>query len=418
MKRKLIAMLLTVCMVFSLAVTASAASVNDSNVFLKQATTKTCTLASATMMLRHHAILDKDAGWSAITESAVRKVAWTSDGLLLRFTYRGMLVKAKGLASAGYKTAAQKKAYFISILKSYPEGFVAWNGNQPHAVLITDYNAATDTFYCADPSSGAAKGRIKLSTSTLNGSSQDQKIANCTQIWYIAAGSKSSGAGTDTSTSTTTTPTTPVSALKINLTTKPTSITQGNSFGLYGTVTSGSKITKVQGYVINASGKTVLTSTDTPNSTSMDINKANLNKKLTFNTLAAGKYTLKVVATDASKKSVTVTQNFTVVKSNLKINLTSYPTSIKKGSSYGLRGTVSSNVKVTKVQGYVINASGKTVLTSTDTPNSTSLNIQKANLNNKLTFNKLAVGTYTMKVVATDASGNSVTWSKTFKVTK
>ena len=206
--------------------------------------------------------------------------------------------------------------------------------------------------------------------------------------------------------------------LSINLTTKPTSITQGNSFGLYGTVTSGSKITKVQGYVINASGKTVLTSTDTPNSTSMDINKANLNKKLTFNTLAAGKYTLKIVATDASGKSATVTQSFTVVKSNLKINLTSYPTSIKKGSSYGLRGTVSSNVKVTKVQGYVINSSGKTVLTSTDTPNSTSLNIQKANLNNKLTFNKLAVGTYTMKVVATDASGNSVTWSKTFKVTK
>lgn len=223
---------------------------------------------------------------------------------------------------------------------------------------------------------------------------------------------------TTTSTNSSTTPTTPVPALKINLTTKPTSITQGNSFGLYGTVTSGSKITKVQGSVINASGKTVLTSTDTPNSTSMDINKANLNKKLTFNTLAAGKYTLKIVATDASGKSATVTQSFTVVKSNLKINLTSYPTSIKKGSSYGLRGTVSSNAKITKVQGYVINASGKTILSSTDTPSSTSLNIRYANLNNKLTFNTLAVGTYTMKVVATDASGNSVTWSKTFKVTK
>lgn len=225
MKRKLIAMLLTVCMVFSLAVTASAASVNDSNVFLKQATTKTCTLASATMMLRRHAIQDKDAGWSAITESAVRKVAWTSDGLLNRFTYRGMLVKSKGLASAGYKTTAQKKAYFYSILKSYPEGFVAYNGNQPHAVLITDYDAATDTFYCADPSSGAAKGRIKLSASTLKGSSQNQKIANCTKIWYIAAGSKSSGAGTDTS-----------STLKINLSVSSITKSQGKmNLGLCGT---------------------------------------------------------------------------------------------------------------------------------------------------------------------------------------
>lgn len=105
--------------------------------------------------------------------------------------------------------------------------------------------------------------------------------------------------------------------------------------------------------------------------------------------------------------------------STLNINLTSYPTSIKKGSYYGLRGTISSNYKLTKVQGSVLDSKGKNALPVTvDTPTGTSLNIQNSNLNNKLTFNKLAVGTYTMKVVATDASGKSVTWSKTFKVTK
>ena len=122
---------------------------------------------------------------------------------------------------------------------------------------------------------------------------------------------------------------------------------------------------------------------------------------------------------DPSPSNIAYTYRTTPPTSNsLKINLTTKPTSITQGNSFGLYGTVTSGSKITKVQGYVINASGKTVLTSTDTPNSTSLNIQKANLNNNLTFNKLAVGTYTMKVVATDASGNSVTWSKTFKVTK
>lgn len=433
MKRRVLSVFLALCMMVSvmsaMTVTASAASITDSNVFLKQSTNKTCTLTSITMMLRRHAILDKDAGWASITESAVKKVGWASNGAVHNFSYRGMSVKFKWLESSGYKTVDQKKAYFKNIIREYPEGFVIWNnGKDPgghfHAVLITGYNSDTDTFYCADPATG--KGNIPLTSSTMAGKTQNDIISYIGAIWWIAKGTQSTGAGTDTSTSTTnsssntsnnSSSSNKASTLNINLTTKPTTITQGNSFGLYGTVSSNYKITKVQGSVVNASGKTVLSTTDTPNSTSMNINTANLNKKLTFNTLPAGKYTLKIVATD-SKKSVDLTQSFTVVKTTLKINLTSYPTSIKKGSAYGLRGTVSSNAKITKVQGYVINSSGKTVLSSTDTPNKTSMDIRTANLNNKLAFNKLAVGTYTMKVVATDTSGNSVTWSKTFKVTK
>lgn len=457
MKRKLIAMLLTVCMVFSLAVTASAASVNDSNVFLKQATNKTCTLASATMMLRRHAIQDKDAGWSAITESAVRKVAWTSDGLLLRFTYRGMLVKAKGLASAGYKTAAQKKAYFISILKSYPEGFVAYNGNQPHAVLITDYDAATDTFYCADPSSGAAKGRIKLSASTLKGSSQDQKIANCTQIWYIASGCKSSGAGTDTSSSTSTDSSQVLqngtyyiaSALNTNYVLDLTSGSSsnganiqlyknsfidnqsftvkylGNGYYEISSVKSGKVLdvasagkkngTNVQQYTRNNSDAQKWTLKDAGNGYYYVVSKCNG----LYLDVTGGKVANKTNIQMYTGNSSNAQKWKFIPVSTLKIDLTRYPSSIKKGSYYGLRGTVSSNYKLVKVEGHILNSSGKDAIpASVDKPTGTSLNIQTANLNNKLTFNKLAVGTYTMKVVATDASGNSVTWSKTFKVTK
>lgn len=210
-------------------------------------------------------------------------------------------------------------------------------------------------------------------------------------------------------------PTKPV----INLTKYPTSINQGSSYGLYGDITAtGANITKVTGTVKNSNGKTVLSTTDTPKSTYMNINSANLNKKLTFNTLPAGTYTLNVAATN-SVGTTTWSKTFTVNKkySTLKINLTDYPKSIKKGSYYGLYGTVSSNYKITKVNGAIINSKGKAVMTTTDKPNSTSMNINKANLNWDMEFNKLPKGNYTLKVAAVDASGKTVNWSKTFKVT-
>lgn len=213
------------------------------------------------------------------------------------------------------------------------------------------------------------------------------------------------------------------STLKIDLTSYPTSIKQGDGYGLRGSVTSNYNITEVRGYVVNSSGTTVLSSADYPNSTSMDIRYAHLNNDLIFNNLSAGSYTMKVVATDASGKQVQTTKDFKVVAveekqpdSNLSINLTSYPSSINQGSAYGLRGSVTSNYNITKVLGYIINSSGNTVMTSEDYPNSTSMDIRYAHLNNDLIFNNLSSGSYTMKVVATDTSGKTKEWSTSFTV--
>lgn len=213
------------------------------------------------------------------------------------------------------------------------------------------------------------------------------------------------------------------SALKIDLTSYPTSIKQGEGYGLRGSVTSNYNITEVRGYVVNSSGNTVLSSADYPNSTSMDIRYAHLNNDLIFNNLSAGSYTMKVIVTDASGKQVQTTKDFKVVAeeekqpdSNLSINLTSYPSSINQGSAYGLRGSVTSNYNITKVLGYIINSSGNTVMTSEDYPNSTSMDIRYAHLNNDLIFNNLSAGSYTMKVVAYDTSGKTKEWSTSFTV--
>ena len=212
------------------------------------------------------------------------------------------------------------------------------------------------------------------------------------------------------------------STLSINLDKYPVTLNVGSGFGLRGSVTSNYNIALVKGYVINSSGQTVLSSKDTPNSTSMDIRYANLNDDLVFNNLCAGNYTMKVVATDNSGRTVEVSKNFSVVSnsnsnnSSLSINLQKYPVTLKVGSSYGLRGTITSNYNISVVRGYVINSNGQTVLSSKDTPNSTYMDIKPAHLNADLIFNNLSAGNYTMKVVAVDASGRTVEATKNFTV--
>lgn len=206
------------------------------------------------------------------------------------------------------------------------------------------------------------------------------------------------------------------SSLKINITRAPSSHKKGTSFGLRGEVTSNYKIRSVTGSVVNSSGKTVLSSSDAPNSKSMNVRNSNLNNRITFNTLPSGNYTFKVTATDSKGKTVNWSRSFKVIGSKLAINLTSAPSSIRYRSSFGLRGDVSSDYRVTSVKGSVLNSSGKTVLSSSDWPNSKSMDIRRSNLNNKLAFNRLSQGSYTLRVVATDASGNTVTWSREFRV--
>ena len=212
------------------------------------------------------------------------------------------------------------------------------------------------------------------------------------------------------------------STLSIRMDSWPSSVKQGSGYGLRGTIRSNYSIVKVEGFVTNASGQNVLTSVDRPNSKSMDVKSANLNSKLTFNLLSAGNYKLTIIAYDNSGNTATATKNFSVytekkkVKSTLSVNLERYPVTLSQGSSFGLRGTVTSNYSVSEVRGSVINSAGNTVLSSKDRPNTTSMDIRYADLNNSLVFNKLGAGRYTMKVVAIDSSGRQVTATKQFTV--
>ncbi len=159
--------------------------INKSSVFVKQKTNYTCTLASSTMLLRRTVMAQGKSSWSSITESKVRRMLWArGGGLYNRFTYAGVKVQHSTVNS-------NQKSKYISLLKKHPEGVVAYNygrGGQYHAILLTDYDATTDTFYCADPAPGTAKGRIPLNKSSIVGSNQNQKIKNLRRCWYVVSG--------------------------------------------------------------------------------------------------------------------------------------------------------------------------------------------------------------------------------------
>ena len=197
MKKRLMSLLLVLVMIFTLmpsfAIEAAAMSIDDDSVFVKQSEGGKCTLASAVMMLRRRAIIDGNANWADITESTIRSTAWLEGtGLRWDFTYSGMrVIRADKFSSdKGYSfpsmSTSSKKAFLINLLGSHPEGIEIYDTGIPHAVLLTDYDSATDTFYCGDPASSTPR-RIKL-VDSWNGTkrgSQDNIIANIDGYWYI-----------------------------------------------------------------------------------------------------------------------------------------------------------------------------------------------------------------------------------------
>ena len=169
-------------------VTAFAASeeeLNRPNVFLKQQTPVTCTLASAAMLMRRTAICANMEEWEEITEENIRSVGWTNGvGLRWNFTFSNITI------GHGYFSGDDNKAELLSLLEQYPQGLVIYNaGNedQTHAVFLCDYDELNDIFYVADPASNAPEGRIPLIDSTIKGETQEDRINNLDAYWYIVS---------------------------------------------------------------------------------------------------------------------------------------------------------------------------------------------------------------------------------------
>lgn len=107
----------------------------------------------------------------------------------------------------------------------------------------------------------------------------------------------------------------------------------------------------------------------------------------------------------------TATCKVTVRKSSLTVDSKLKKTTITKGSTDGVSGTVRSNKKITKVYAQIIGKKNrKTYFSKTVKPNKTSYKLT-GTVDNAMKFNKLGTGTYEFKVTAWDTSGNKISKS-------
>lgn len=167
---------------------------DSEEMFLTQSQDGLCAVAANAMMLRRRAYLNGESGWAAVTEAAVKPSAWDDGaGMRLSFSYEGKRVESRDTAK---QSAGEKKGYLMSLLESHPEGVAVYcrggdgpdsGGEGQRAVLLTDYDAESGMFYCADPAGSAPRGRILFLESAIPGDTQDERISNIHQIWYIRA---------------------------------------------------------------------------------------------------------------------------------------------------------------------------------------------------------------------------------------
>ena len=103
------------------------------------------------------------------------------------------------------------------------------------------------------------------------------------------------------------------------------------------------------------------------------------------------------------------------------IKMTNYPTSIKKGTRFTIKGTINPNLGTTEICAYIKDKNGKKTIQSTKTYKTSSLNNYTIgfqtceDISSQLSFHKLSKGTYTFVLTAKNSAGTS-TYSKQFKV--
>lgn len=189
MIKKLTGVLLTLCLTAAMIPFGTAAvfaASGSESVYVMQEGSGKCTLASAVMLVRQAAIESGASAdeWSAITQTSMRSAAWVEGvGLRHAFSYSDINVSYKNL------TVDDKAAELIRLLDEHPEGIEIYLRSVPHAVLLTRYDSATDTFYCADPAISTSEITVERSwlRTLKSGATQEEIIDAVDCYWYVSS---------------------------------------------------------------------------------------------------------------------------------------------------------------------------------------------------------------------------------------
>jgi len=196
--------------------------------------------------------------------------------------------------------------------------------------------------------------------------------------------------------------------------TVPESLSVGKSFSVKGTVTATALLSKVTLAVKDASGTDKLSASAAPNATTFSL--AALDSKMTFGKLTAGEYTY-VITAESGNSVFSWEYPFVVVSGSpvdFKLADAVYPTALKVGASFSVKGTVTASETLTYVGISAVNSNGQTVITSENTaPAAKTFSISK--LDSGFRFGSLTQGHYTY-VITAKAGGQTHKWEYAFTV--
>lgn len=139
-----------------------------------------CTITSVAMMTRRAAFLDGNPDWEDVDLASVTSDGWSAAGVKWNFTTAGYEI---GIIDVDGTTDS-----LIRLLEEHPEGIAAYDPGVPHAVLLTDYDEESDTFFCADPAGYYSGARIPVAESwngAVRGQSQEAVISGFSRAWVI-----------------------------------------------------------------------------------------------------------------------------------------------------------------------------------------------------------------------------------------
>ncbi|MGI6204775.1 MAG: hypothetical protein ACOYJH_05815 [Anaerovoracaceae bacterium] len=194
--------------------------------------------------------------------------------------------------------------------------------------------------------------------------------------------------------------------------TVPSSTMQyGKSFSIRGTVKTKSSrqvISKLTVGVTNASGKWISGKYASVKPKTVSYSLKNLDSKIKFGSLKPGSYRYVVSATTSAGKTEKIVNSAFRVRSILVSGANS-PSDMYYGSSFSVKGTVTSTYNLKQVRVGVTDSSGNFLKGHYVTKKTSAKQFSIASVKSSMNFSTVGTGTHYYKVIAWDSKGNSAT---------
>ena len=344
------------------------------------------------------------------------KATGTSYQGLCSYAYPAKLLKGKGMTVKGYAISNYKISSVTAAILKSDDSVIKKKTVSPSA---PGYNLGKLDSAMTFSKLDAGSYKFKISVTDKNG----KTLTKVHSFKVISSGSSSIKTGFATTSTKDTGGSTPAAApatgastLSATGCTKPGTLYEGNGFTIKGTVKSNYEITSVKIKIVNADGKAVITKSDSPSARSFSL--SNLDNAVKFGTLKKGSYKYKVIAKDLKKSKTLVNKDFTVkAASTIRTVDANYPTKMKKGKFFTIKGSVKSNYYLRTVTAKIVTTSGSVKYSGKVTlTGKKKKTYDLYGFDDDLKFSKLAKGTYYYKISGSDAGASKELLKKKFTV--